>query len=162
MILHTRGRGSGFTKNVLGRITCSPIPERDRRGDSILSVNRLDGMDILNYAGLLTAQELDEQTLARLSKSHIPVVHSVKMLDIFEPGQVVLMEGRVGFVRILFRPGTRFNYILATDRCNSRCLMCSQPPKDIDDSERIHEHVRLVELMDPDIPYLGITGGEPT
>ena len=40
--------------------------------------------------------------------------------------------------------------------------MCSQPPRDIDDSNRIQEHVRLIELMDPSVEYLGITGGEPT
>jgi His-Xaa-Ser system radical SAM maturase HxsC len=40
--------------------------------------------------------------------------------------------------------------------------MCSQPPRDIDDSDRIREHLRLVELMDRDVEYLGITGGEPT
>lgn len=40
--------------------------------------------------------------------------------------------------------------------------MCSQPPKDIDDSDRIAEHLRLIELIDPAPEQLGITGGEPT
>ena len=40
--------------------------------------------------------------------------------------------------------------------------MCSQPPKPVDDRHRIAEHLRLVELIDPSTPELGITGGEPT
>jgi His-Xaa-Ser system radical SAM maturase HxsC len=40
--------------------------------------------------------------------------------------------------------------------------MCSQPPKDIDDSDRIAEHLRLIELASPTTAELGITGGEPT
>src|SRR5690242_3793572 len=32
-------------------------------------------------------------------------------------------------VRTLYRNSTRFNTILLTERCNSYCLMCSQPPK---------------------------------
>jgi His-Xaa-Ser system radical SAM maturase HxsC len=49
-----------------------------------------------------------------------------------------------------------------TDQCNSFCLMCSQPPKKIDDRERMAEHLRLIDLMDPHTHELGITGGEPT
>jgi His-Xaa-Ser system radical SAM maturase HxsC len=40
--------------------------------------------------------------------------------------------------------------------------MCSQPPKSIDDSHRLAEHLRLIGLIDPSTKELGITGGEPT
>ena len=40
--------------------------------------------------------------------------------------------------------------------------MCSQPPKDIDDSDLIEEHLRLVSLIPQETLQLGITGGEPT
>jgi His-Xaa-Ser system radical SAM maturase HxsC len=40
--------------------------------------------------------------------------------------------------------------------------MCSQPPKVQDDFDRIHEHLRLIELIDPETKEIGITGGEPT
>ena len=40
--------------------------------------------------------------------------------------------------------------------------MCSQPPKQVNDFDRISERLRLIELMDPDTKELGITGGEPT
>jgi His-Xaa-Ser system radical SAM maturase HxsC len=40
--------------------------------------------------------------------------------------------------------------------------MCSQPPKPINDFHRFEEHLRLIDLIDPDTRELGITGGEPT
>jgi His-Xaa-Ser system radical SAM maturase HxsC len=49
-----------------------------------------------------------------------------------------------------------------TEQCNSFCLMCSQPPRRIDDSDRVAEHLRLIELIDEETAELGITGGEPT
>jgi len=67
-----------------------------------------------------------------------------------------------GFVRSLYRVGSPHNSIFATDRCNSNCLMCSQPPKDIDDSEMVEEHLRLISLIPPTTQTLGISGGEPT
>ena len=35
-------------------------------------------------------------------------------------------------------------------------------PKQIDDFDKIHEHLRLIDLIDPNTRELGITGGEPT
>jgi len=40
--------------------------------------------------------------------------------------------------------------------------MCSQPPKDIDDSDLIEEHLRIISLIKNPPEVLGITGGEPT
>ena len=55
------------------------------------------------------------------------------------------------------------NALLVTERCNSFCLMCSQPPKDKYDIEYYHEiHKKLIPLIPKNCPYLGITGGEPT
>ena len=39
--------------------------------------------------------------------------------------------------------------------------MCSQPPREEDDSWRIGELINLLQLIDRDLPFLGITGGEP-
>lgn len=40
--------------------------------------------------------------------------------------------------------------------------MCSQPPRDVDDSDRMADTFRLIDLIDPETRELGITGGEPT
>jgi His-Xaa-Ser system radical SAM maturase HxsC len=67
-----------------------------------------------------------------------------------------------GALHVLFRRGANANTLFVTERCNSRCLMCSQPPRDDDDSWRVGELLELLDLIDPGLPVLGITGGEPT
>jgi His-Xaa-Ser system radical SAM maturase HxsC len=74
----------------------------------------------------------------------------------------VVSIDRRGYVRTLYRRSSKSNTLFATDRCNSLCLMCSQPPRDVDDSHRASELRRLVGLIDPATEELGITGGEPT
>jgi His-Xaa-Ser system radical SAM maturase HxsC len=65
-------------------------------------------------------------------------------------------------VSVLYRRGSAANVLFATERCNSLCLMCSQPPRDEDDDWRVDELLQLVALVDKNDPQLGITGGEPT
>ena len=72
------------------------------------------------------------------------------------------MEPGSGFVRSLYRPADKHNSIFTTERCNSNCVMCSQPPKDKDDIAELSErNLELVRLIDPAPPYMTITGGEP-
>ncbi len=162
MILHTRGQPHGFQHRVLGRLAFYPVEQSVARHDYVLFADDFESSGLHGYAGFLTHRRLDETDLSRLGALGVPVIHSVPRLDSFRPEQVILLDGQSGLIRILFRPDSRFNSIFATDSCNSRCLMCSQPPKDVDDSERIQEHLRLVELIGPSAEYLGITGGEPT
>lgn len=65
-------------------------------------------------------------------------------------------------VRVLYRRKARPNGILLTERCNHYCLMCSQPPKDIDDSWLAKQTLELIRLIDQETPELILTGGEPT
>ncbi|ESZ67948.1 MULTISPECIES: His-Xaa-Ser system radical SAM maturase HxsC [unclassified Mesorhizobium] len=65
-------------------------------------------------------------------------------------------------VRVLFRKDANANYFLVTERCNHLCLMCSQPPKDVDDRWLAREILDVLPLLPVTTPFLGITGGEPT
>lgn len=78
------------------------------------------------------------------------------------PGDVVRLREDSGLVSVLFRRGSKANTLFATERCNSLCLMCSQPPRDDNDDWRIAELLELIPLIDRDEVQLGITGGEPT
>jgi MoaA/NifB/PqqE/SkfB family radical SAM enzyme len=40
--------------------------------------------------------------------------------------------------------------------------MCSQPPKDVDDSWLAGEILEVLPLLPEGTPFIGITGGEPT
>lgn len=90
-----------------------------------------------------------------------PFVAGVENLSYLSDGDVVAIYPN-GMVRTLYRRNSRHNFILMTAQCNSYCLMCSQPPQMINDSGRIREHLRLVDLIDKQTEQLGITGGEPT
>jgi His-Xaa-Ser system radical SAM maturase HxsC len=62
----------------------------------------------------------------------------------------------------IYRRTANTNSLLVTERCNSYCVMCSQPPKDIDDSHLVDELKAAIPLFARDTKEIGITGGEPT
>ena len=65
-------------------------------------------------------------------------------------------------IRVLFRANSPHNGILITEQCNHYCLMCSQPPKDIDDSWLLAEVESLIPLIPRSTREILFTGGEPT
>lgn len=74
---------------------------------------------------------------------------------------IAVFPGRSN-VRIAYRRGVKGNVLFTTSRCNSNCVMCSQPPQMTDDSWLIEHNLELLRLIDRDVPELGISGGEPT
>jgi len=147
-----------LNRTVLGRVTSIPT-EAPLRKDHVLLARSLESLsEIQGYAGVLTSQALPPDGVLT---ADTPVVHGLSSLDHLEDGDVVALSPN-GYVRTLYRLRSPHNSLFTTDQCNSFCLMCSQPPKPVDDRHRIAEHLRLVELMDPSTPELGITGGEPT
>ncbi|MBL0322598.1 MAG: His-Xaa-Ser system radical SAM maturase HxsC [Ignavibacteria bacterium] len=84
---------------------------------------------------------------------------SIKHLD---EGDVVALHVS-GLVETMYRAKSEHNTLLVTERCNSNCLMCSQPPKDIDDIDRNLSIIRrVIPLIPTECKELGISGGEPT
>lgn len=65
-------------------------------------------------------------------------------------------------VKVLFRKNSPFNSILVTENCNNFCLMCSQPPRNINDRYLVNEILSMIPLISPTAAEIGITGGEPT
>jgi len=148
-----------FSHVAIGRITSDP---REPRQDHVLKVDRVGEIsELAGYAGLLTLENLAAERQRALEDTGVPTVFGVKGFDHLEDGDVVALHPG-GYVRSLYRIKSRHNALFATDRCNSFCLMCSQPPRPVDDRDRIQEHLRLIELVDPSTTELGITGGEPT
>jgi hypothetical protein len=83
-------------------------------------------------------------------------------LEHLETGDLILIDGSSGRIRTLYRAGSAHNALFTTDRCNSNCIMCSQPPKP-DAADRLATCLRVVELLTAAAPeHLNITGGEPT
>jgi His-Xaa-Ser system radical SAM maturase HxsC len=115
-----------------------------------------DVHDLIGYSGFLTTAKVD----ARIGS--IPTISSVEEIDL-RTNDIVAMEPKNGFVRTLYRPDSNHNIIFTTQRCNSNCLMCSQPPQDRDDANAMAErNLQLINLIDNPPRRLVITGGEPT
>lgn len=76
-------------------------------------------------------------------------------------GDVLSIDSHTGRVRLLYRRTSRHNFFLVTERCNNYCLMCSQPPKKVDDGWLIDEIAETLSLVNAATPALTFTGGEP-
>jgi len=63
--------------------------------------------------------------------------------------------------RTLYRRASRHNSFLVTERCNHYCLMCSQPPRKVEDGWLLDEIDEALELVDPATKSFAFTGGEP-
>jgi His-Xaa-Ser system radical SAM maturase HxsC len=77
-------------------------------------------------------------------------------------GDVIRIEPERGTVHAIYRRASRSNSLLVTERCNNYCVMCSQPPRDRDDSWIVDDLMQAIPLMSPDTHEIGITGGEPS
>lgn len=93
---------------------------------------------------------------------HNPVIAAIPSLKDFEIGDILLISPN-GTISSLFREKSAHNTLFITDRCNSNCLMCSQPPKNTDDLDYFFRiNSQLIRMLPPGLKELGITGGEPT
>lgn len=127
---------------------------------SVLRVS--NGASDLHSAAVL----LDERAGAEASRSLLmPDGTSIVLpaaLEYLQQGDVIRVVPYVGEINVLYRRTSPHNSILLTERCNSNCVMCSQPPKKADDAFLSDVWLQAIPLMDPETRELGISGGEPT
>lgn len=117
--------------------------------------------EIANGFNIYVALKRNASVLDRLASGDKAIV----LPDEFEylgDGDIIRLQPEKGAVRVLYRWGSSYNSLLLTERCNHYCLMCSQPPRDIDDSWIVDEILEMIPLIDPATPEIGFTGGEPT
>jgi His-Xaa-Ser system radical SAM maturase HxsC len=159
--LRTRGDAREIGARFSARVVTSSVDKDDRR-DCVLLLDSPDvvapDMPLDGYAALIAPAACADQIRARSSSPVIPV----QAFDHLREGHIVTVEPRTGLVLTAYRPESRHNVIFTTERCNSNCLMCSQPPREVDDSFRVQEHLRIISLIREPPEFLCITGGEPT
>ena len=81
--------------------------------------------------------------------------------DYLADGDIIGIHPKSGKFRSLYRRGSKHNSFLVTERCNHYCLMCSQPPRDVDDGWILDEIRAAIPLMHADTKSFAFTGGEP-
>ena len=132
-------------------------------------INDRDGALIRDEADLSAAQAQGFKTAVFLEGASLPGVTdgfyvSVRIGARFEylgDGDIIGFDPRSRRLRVLYRRISKHNAFLVTERCNHYCLMCSQPPRDVDDGWILDEIADCIELLDPATETIGFTGGEP-
>jgi len=89
------------------------------------------------------------------------VAHIDPRFDYLADGDVMALDPGSGRFRVLYRRGSKNNTFLVTERCNHYCLMCSQPPRKVNDGWIVDEITACIDLIDPATQSIGFTGGEP-
>ncbi|WP_290795805.1 His-Xaa-Ser system radical SAM maturase HxsC [Flavihumibacter sp. UBA7668] len=152
MKLKTKGVACCIDNSIVARVTFDPLQKSE--STVLLVSDRLDASVIANFDAIITTWPLDEQF-------DYPSVYEVPDFDHLEEGDIVAIHSD-GIINTLYRVRSQHNFLLFTERCNSNCLMCSQPPRDKEDSHLAQLYKRVIPLIPKDCTDLGITGGEPT
>jgi His-Xaa-Ser system radical SAM maturase HxsC len=94
------------------------------------------------------------------TKTEYPIIFNIQNLSELNEGDVVLMTAD-GAISVLYEIDSTHNAIMATERCNHRCIMCPQPPI-LKETDKTDFNLKLLSLFDKSTKDIGITGGEPT
>ncbi|KLI97861.1 His-Xaa-Ser system radical SAM maturase HxsC [Luteimonas sp. FCS-9] len=120
----------------------------------------------LRWGALVGAQPLADNApdslLSQAWSSGRPMAALQGDSAIAKPGDVLELDPYRQRAAVRYRRGDNGNVLFATERCNSYCLMCSQPPRQVEDDWRVQHLCDLVDLIDGTEPSLAISGGEPT
>lgn len=152
--LHGRLAESQNAEPFVARITTNPNLHKSLRSTEALLLD--DGILPDDHAGFKAVLALAG------SQRHLNVLRLPPELSYLTDGDVVRANPKASHIRVLYRKSSRFNGLFVTERCNSKCLMCSQPPRDVDDGYLVGDLLEAIPLMSRETPAIGFTGGEIT
>lgn len=123
----------------------------------------IDELTSFSFASILfCGQPLELEKIAQIAVRLNDVYYLPEDYSYLDEGDIVRLNPAGSTISAVFRKNAPNNSILLTERCNHLCLMCSQPPKDVDDSWLLDEAFELVRMIPMDTVNIGFTGGEPT
>ena len=145
-------------KKIIGRVVRTGIGI-EGNSNSILITQYLDNnKEYSGYAGVLLENGIESVKRSMTLPAAFGIIDSSHTLT---EGDVIAIQPS-GMVQVLYRRGSPHNDLFVTGRCNSNCIMCSQPPTESDNKDVLEDNLRIIELADKSTSTLGITGGEPT
>jgi His-Xaa-Ser system radical SAM maturase HxsC len=156
-LLESRGIDAE-TRSALYKISTNPaLPKPLARDMAYLC----RGEDVPEGYKLYLALE-QQRDLLRALGQRASVAVLPASAEFIEHGDILRIVPSERAYRVLFRSRAHHNSILLTERCNHYCLMCSQPPREVQDDWLIEETRRLIPMLPTSMRELGFTGGEPT
>lgn len=88
------------------------------------------------------------------------IIHVTEEGERLDDGDIIVTL--TDAVYIAYKQHSDSNSLFLTERCDNFCIMCSQPPKNVDDAWRVNDALGIIDLLDDEPRTLGISGGEPT
>lgn len=71
------------------------------------------------------------------------------------------LDAKARLIRTVLSSKSNSNTLLLTERCDNRCLFCSQPPNDLNDTQLyLNATISLLNFNTSSV--VGLSGGEPT
>jgi His-Xaa-Ser system radical SAM maturase HxsC len=153
--LHARLPRSWDAEPFVVRLTADAA--EPQRSTHALLLEASGGAIQEGFASYFFRRSNGEQTSQKDSIFELP-----QELGYLQPGDILRVNPRRGELWVMYRKNSPSNSILLTERCNSWCIMCSQPPKPKEDPSFVQAWFDAIPLMDPATKEIGITGGEPT
>jgi His-Xaa-Ser system radical SAM maturase HxsC len=154
MLLKTKGIAVNLDSSLVGKVTRDPFNPDDCC--LLICEHELPPFEELHFQAVLTRETYPD------NYGKLPAIVQVPNFEHLHEGDIVAAHSD-GLINTLYRVDSFHNTILATERCNSNCLMCSQPPKDRNDGGRLFNiYHKAIPLIPKDCMELGISGGEPT
>lgn len=101
-------------------------------------------------------------TVGPVAETPGPVLRLGPEMEHLDAGDIIHVPYDGRRVTVLWKNSARHNGLLLTEQCDNYCLMCSQPPKDRDDSWLFDRARKVISLLPADARALSFTGGEPT
>lgn len=153
--LSGRTEGAGFAPSFGGDVLRVGVPGEEDP-EKPLACLMLPGVRPVAGYGLYLTREAGALTAPG------PVIRLGPELAHIEPGDVIHVPSDGGRVTVMWKKEAVHNGLLLTEQCDNYCLMCSQPPKDRDDSWLFERAKKVVSLLPASAAALSLTGGEPT
>jgi len=150
----------GITKDIIeqpivGKVTFENGNKTTK--NEILIIDREKNIDYSGFKSIIIKSMNKNSSI----NNNIPKVF-VPYIDHLENDDIISIAPS-GLINTLYKNNHTHNSMFVTDRCNSNCLMCSQPPKDKDDIDYLYNiNMQLIPLLPKTVDQLGVTGGEPT
>lgn len=145
-----QGTSYNIGDDIVGRVTFGKANLFNRSNDILVCKDA--SKPSFGYLATITEME----TFSSKSKPYCVV----NCIDDFHEGDVVVIN-KQGEVIFLYEIRSNHNALMATERCNHRCIMCPQPPI-LQEKDKTPFNLKLISLFDKSTQEIGITGGEPT
>lgn len=153
----------GFGPRTIVRVTLLENMAAEWKSDLKFLVPAANSDEATTLRSLLQAG-LDNVALLTSSSDFFNRWDGSAVLDersSLQDGDVAAVGDNMSHVHVLIRETDQHHTVFLTNRCNSNCLMCSQPPTPQDDSWLIDEACQVAVHMRASPALLGFSGGEP-